>query len=572
MRAFVIAAFAVAVAGCGETIQLPAAVASSVEIVSGNNQSAVAGTAVPAPVVIRVLDQGGNPLPEAMLTVAVTGGGGTIANAPTATGATGTASLGQWTLGSAPGVNVLTVTAGGRVTKSAIASGVAGAAAKLVLKSGAQTISGTVGFPLSLNVVLQVLDQNDAPVQGVALTADASNGGSGAFASPTTDFSGTIVLNRWNLGVIAGTQTMTLSVAGLTPVTISATAFAAQAVAVAPISSATLTAIPGGTVSTPLSVRVTDAFGNAVPNAAVTFAVISGGGTIVGATTAGTNASGVATGGTWRLGLNFGSQTVRATITGAFTFISGQATSGYRGTVRFAGTVADDIQTRVLAQLARVRIAVVGPIGDADVAGLDLFASCGIVGLASLTETVQDIVFYTQVSAIDGPGGVRVRTVPCLNRGTLTGVVSALQIDDADAAAMIADGTFDNAVFHEMLHGLGFGRVWPISLLTGGATVDPRFTGAAAIAAYAAVGGASASGVPVENVGGAGVADVHWRTSLFPDELMNGTAVAGQTRPLSLITIQSLADIGYTVNVFAAQPFFPLGAVRSSGASRNPKR
>src|SRR6202008_4628598 len=89
-------------------------------------------------------------------------------------------------------------------------------------------------------------------------------------------------------------------------------------------------------------------------------------------------------------------------------------------------------------------------------------------------------------------------------------------------------------------------------------TTDTFFSGAQAIAGFNAIGGASYTGgqkVPVENIGGSGTANVHWRESVLRNELMTGFVNQG-SNPLSVMTIGSLADLGYTVSTGSADPFF----------------
>jgi hypothetical protein len=57
--------------------------------------------------------------------------------------------------------------------------------------------------------------------------------------------------------------------------------------------------------------------------------------------------------------------------------------------------------------------------------------------------------------------------------------------------------------------------------------------------------------VPVENSGGSGTTDGHWRESVLVNELMTGFLNAGQANPLSDVTVASLADLGYSVNLDA---------------------
>ena len=64
--------------------------------------------------------------------------------------------------------------------------------------------------------------------------------------------------------------------------------------------------------------------------------------------------------------------------------------------------------------------------------------------------------------------------------------------------------------------------------------------------------------VPVENTGvvAGGTRDVHWRETTFRTELMTGfVSAAGTPNPLSRITIGSLTDIGYTVNLAVADSY-----------------
>ncbi len=77
-------------------------------------------------------------------------------------------------------------------------------------------------------------------------------------------------------------------------------------------------------------------------------------------------------------------------------------------------------------------------------------------------------------------------------------------------------------------------------------------TGAGAVAEYAALGGNGP--VPVEDTGGAGTAGGHWRESRFVTELMSGF-IGGPGNPLSRVTAASLADLGYEVDLDAAEPY-----------------
>ncbi len=178
---------------------------------------------------------------------------------------------------------------------------------------------------------------------------------------------------------------------------------------------------------------------------------------------------------------------------------------------------------------------------------------------------VDDLLINASATAIDGVGGTlgqagydRTRT-----SGTRLPYHGSMEFDSADLASMEANGSLLNVIVHEMGHVLGIGTLWQAKgLLAGAGTSNPRFTGTQATAAYNALFGVSSTGVPVENGGGSGTRDSHWRESTFNNEIMTGYINAG-TNPLSRITTASLADLGYTVNIAAADPFTPPGGTAS---------
>jgi hypothetical protein len=122
-----------------------------------------------------------------------------------------------------------------------------------------------------------------------------------------------------------------------------------------------------------------------------------------------------------------------------------------------------------------------------------------------------------------------------------------------------------------MLHVLGFGSFWgpdDKNLVVNPSTATAAYTGASGIAGCKAIGGniTCANSVPVEGTqGGVGTLNTHWRESTFDNELMTGFVNRG-TNPLSVMTIRSLEDLGYTVNPAAADPYtIPGGNIRASG-------
>ena len=177
---------------------------------------------------------------------------------------------------------------------------------------------------------------------------------------------------------------------------------------------------------------------------------------------------------------------------------------------------------------------------------------CGGFGTILNGTSADDIIVLVNITAIDGPGRTLGQAGPCVIRGNDLPFGGVLTLDAADLGAMTAAQITDLMV-HEIGHVLGFGSLWDLKELVTSSTTDPRFTGAAAVAQWNALGGPG--GVPVENTGGEGTAGSHWRESTFQSELMTGFAQPSGPQPLSRVSIASLADMGYTVNLNAADPF-----------------
>jgi hypothetical protein len=120
---------------------------------------------------------------------------------------------------------------------------------------------------------------------------------------------------------------------------------------------------------------------------------------------------------------------------------------------------------------------------------------------------------------------------------------------------MQQNGTLNDVITHEMGHVIGIGTIWTFkNLLKGASTNNPTFTGTTAKAEFGKLKGTGPKPVPVENTGGQGTRNSHWRESVFKNELMTGFVnTAGN--PVSRLTVGSLKDLGYDVNLNAAEPY-----------------
>lgn len=197
-------------------------------------------------------------------------------------------------------------------------------------------------------------------------------------------------------------------------------------------------------------------------------------------------------------------------------------------------------------------------------------AAAGRCGADSpaIADRVDDIRIFVTIDSIDGVGGILGQAGPChvrvsnlLNR-TFSVITGQILLDQADVSALETRGILAATVFHEFAHVIGFGTIWDdhgllVSPSVGGSpTADTHFEGPLAVAAFNDAGGQGYTGarVPVHSGGERGVADGHWRQSVFGNELMT-PFVSPDGSVLSAITIESLADLGYAVNLEEAENY-----------------
>lgn len=188
-----------------------------------------------------------------------------------------------------------------------------------------------------------------------------------------------------------------------------------------------------------------------------------------------------------------------------------------------------------------------------------------------LPESVDDLTIFVIIKEMDGVGGTLAAAGPsCILIEGERAVTGVVYLDQDDLATMNT-AKLTRVVTHEIGHVLGIGTLWnnepwgQRQLLDGKGSTDPRYNGSNAVAEWHALGGSG--DVPVENTGGDGTRDSHWRESVFTIEVMTGWL--DPVTPLSRMTIASLADMGFTVNLDAADPFTlstPIAGLRAGSA------
>lgn len=530
-------------------------------------QVVVVGRVVPVKPTVMVTDAFGNPRPGITVTFAtVPPSNSIVAGGTQVTDASGTATVGSWTMGPDAGTHVVRASIAGGASAD---FQVAGAASALTIVAGdGQTANAGTAVPV-LPAVKAVRDDN-SPLPGISVSfAPSSGGGQVQGGSAVTGNDGIARPTRWILGVTPGPNGLTAVTLGANPLVLTATGVPAAATTMVASSATSFTGLLGNFLSGGPAVTVRDGSGNPVAGASVVFQTTAGDGALFGATQP-TDFLGRASIGAWRLG-NAGVNTVQATLA-AIPPVPFTATgtpvppSTFSIEVRYvkgppaAGQKAAFDQA--VARWTQLILAGAPPYlvvpSDTDPTG-----QCPTM----TGQTVDGIVIYADLSPIDGPGKILGSTGVCVLRDVgFLPVESLMQFDTADLAALESRGQLSQVILHEMAHALGYGTIWDFdagalgsnAFLIGAPGADPTFNGAGATAAFS---GAIAPGttftgtpVPVENTGGGGTIYVHWRKSVFGNEILTGILSDGAT-PLSAVSVQQFKDLGYTVNDAAADFF-----------------
>jgi hypothetical protein len=251
------------------------------------------------------------------------------------------------------------------------------------------------------------------------------------------------------------------------------------------------------------------------------------------------------------------------------------AVSGFQIDLRFVGNVSSAVKTAAALAAQRWETVISAPLIPYHV--VTTANLCGArIPAVDTTETSMMIII--QSDSIDGRSNTVGLGGPCIIRDDAPQftALGTITVDSADVGSLAQQGLLVSMLTHEMGHVLGIGTLWSDGTVRDSVTYfpntaaglggpDPVFIGRAARVAAAELGftADSSVGVPIENSGGDGTRDGHWRATVFGHELMTGTLHNGLD-PLSLVTIEALADFGYTVVPEAADDFSAANAFNPS--------
>jgi hypothetical protein len=436
--------------------------------------------------------------------------------------------------------------------------------------------AGPPAEPLPQPLVVLATDPLGNPISGLPVEFIVTQGGGSVQPSSTTTGPDGRAATVFTLGSQECSAQQVDAIVTGTGTRVSFTADAGSPAGCLMVLEGNAQSAPAGTAVPQVpTVRVLDGAGAPVPGVAVLFEVGIGAGTVVGASVV-TDAQGVASAGSWALGAS-GVNTLTASVPGlslagepALFVATVRPAGGYDIEIRHQGTPSGAQLLAFAEAEVRWEALITGDLGDVPVNVVA--GGCG-PGSPAMAEQVEDLVILANLTAIDGPGAVLGAAGPCLIRNSNNlPAVGQMRFDSDDLEVLEANDVLRAVILHEMGHVLGIGTLWSLQellvdpKLSGGA--DPHFTGPLAAAAFDAAGGVTYIGqkVPVEDTGGQGTADSHWRESVFGNEIMTGFVDLG-VNPLSAVTVRSLEDQGYGVNPSVADPFTILPSVRADRAA-----
>ena len=183
---------------------------------------------------------------------------------------------------------------------------------------------------------------------------------------------------------------------------------------------------------------------------------------------------------------------------------------------------------------------------------------CGFNVVLNAGETIDGVVIFANVANIDGPGGTLGRAGPCGVANNFA-ILGTMKFDSSDIDTLAGAGNFEAVVRHEMGHVLGLGTLWSLFGLilrpcpnAGVCTTNPKYLGVQGNLGFQDVGGSGKA--PIENTGGAGTRNGHWRESVFDNELMTGFLNPG-FNPTSRLTVRALRDLGFSTRANRAEAY-----------------
>jgi len=214
VRLLSVAFLSIAAARCGGDSSGPAKAGppTALTVVSGGTQEGQSGEALASPVVVKATDKNNRPVSNAVVTFAVTLGGGSTSTQIDTTDAEGLAST-VWTMGTLLGNARLEARITGLVVPAVFTATVKPGPVTALEQVSPSIGNSAAGFDVVDSIAVRVVDRFQHPISNATVTFNVTaGGGSISSATRTTDESG-IARTAWRLGT-TGVQSLRASSAG----------------------------------------------------------------------------------------------------------------------------------------------------------------------------------------------------------------------------------------------------------------------------------------------------------------------------------------------------------------------
>ena len=305
----IITATAAGVAAHGPLTVVP--VPAAIALHSGADQRAIAGSALPQPVVVRVTSRRGKPVEGAVVRFRGEHGEPTTEPRVALTDADGRARA-TWTLGDLPGRQTLLAAVEHVDSALAITAEAEPVAANTRLTALSEQLTGPAAAKLPAPVVIRVTDSTSRVLPNVPVSWTALDGGRVEPLAARTDSAGE-ARAHWTLGPNAGTHRLRAYVGvgrAVPPLTVAATALAGVPARLTLVSGDNQRARAGSELPKAVTIRVTDRTSNPVAGATIALSVSAGS---VADTALQTDSLGIAST-RWTMGRTAGAQTLVARV------------------------------------------------------------------------------------------------------------------------------------------------------------------------------------------------------------------------------------------------------------------
>lgn len=245
--------------------------AAEIALVAGSSQRALAGSALPQPIVVRATNRRGEPTAGQAVSFRLREGEGSVSPSTAITDADGRARA-VWILGDYPGRQTLLASVEKLDSALAVIAEAEPVAENTRVFAVLEHLTGRAGEQLVDSPAVRITDSTGRALADVPVRWAALDGGMVEALADRTDSLG-VARARWTLAKKTGTQRLRAQVvsgsgnAGILPVTMSASAIAGDPVAIAAMGGHGQRAEVGATLPKRLVIRVVDANGNGVAGA-----------------------------------------------------------------------------------------------------------------------------------------------------------------------------------------------------------------------------------------------------------------------------------------------------------------